>query len=79
MSLGGILLCITGTKTQTNRAVKIKLENVKTKQPQQLYESKLYRILLGGTGIPNVRWFGVEGDNNVLVMDELGPNVEDLF
>ncbi|KAK9211880.1 hypothetical protein WN943_001258 [Citrus x changshan-huyou] len=54
-------------------------ENVKTKHPQLLYESKLYRILQGGTGIPNVRWFGVEGDYNVLVMDLLGPSLEDLF
>ncbi|KAF7147614.1 hypothetical protein RHSIM_Rhsim03G0231400 [Rhododendron simsii] len=54
-------------------------ENVKTKHPQLLYESKLYRILQGGTGIPNVRWFGMEGDYNVLVMDLLGPSLEDLF
>ncbi|KAJ8773966.1 hypothetical protein K2173_009397 [Erythroxylum novogranatense] len=54
-------------------------ENVKTKHPQLMYESKLYKILQGGTGIPNVRWFGVEGDYNVLVMDLLGPSLEDLF
>ncbi|XP_020423528.1 casein kinase 1-like protein 1 [Prunus persica] len=68
-----------GTNIQTNEEVAIKLENVKTKHPQLLYESKLYRILQGGTGIPNVRWFGVEGDYNVLVMDLLGPSLEDLF
>ncbi|VAH76955.1 unnamed protein product [Triticum turgidum subsp. durum] len=54
-------------------------ENVKTKHPQLLYESKLYRVLQGGTGISNVKWFGVEGDYNVLVMDVLGPSLEDLF
>ena len=87
-------------------------ENVKTKHPQLLYESKLYKILQGGSkeissyyvihliflvsqflfyffiyktfltlaaGIPNVKWFGVEGDYNVLVMDLLGPSLEDLF
>ncbi|OAY82356.1 Casein kinase I isoform delta-like [Ananas comosus] len=75
-SFGEIYL---GTNVQTNEEVAIKLENVKTKHPQLLYESKLYRILLGGTGIPNVRWFGVEGDYNVLVMDLLGPSLEDLF
>ncbi|RZC91219.1 hypothetical protein C5167_027283 [Papaver somniferum] len=30
-------------------------------------------------GLPNVRWFGVEGDNNVLLMDLIGSNLESLF
>jgi len=30
-------------------------------------------------GVPYVRWFGVEGDFNVMVMDLLGPSLEDLF
>ena len=30
-------------------------------------------------GIPNIKWFGAEGDYNVLVMDLLGPSLEDLF
>ena len=57
----------------------MKLESVKTKHPQLLYESKLYRLLAGGIGIPNVRWFGVEGDYNIMVLDLLGPSLEDLF
>ncbi|XP_020587504.1 casein kinase I-like isoform X2 [Phalaenopsis equestris] len=75
-SFGEIYL---GTNVQTNEEVAIKFENIKTKHPQLLYESKLYRILQGGTGIPNVRWFGVEGEYNVLVMDLLGKSLEDLF
>ncbi|CAA6666131.1 unnamed protein product [Spirodela intermedia] len=75
-SFGEIYL---GTNIQTNEDVAIKLENAKTKHPQLLYEWKLYRILQGGNGIPNVRWYGVEGDYNVLVMDLLGPSLEDLF
>ncbi|MCO5610319.1 hypothetical protein L7F22_064555 [Adiantum nelumboides] len=55
------------------------LESVKSKHPQLMYESKLYRILQGGTGVPNIRWSGVEGDYNVLVLDLLGPSLEDLF
>ncbi|KAK9060520.1 hypothetical protein SSX86_021224 [Deinandra increscens subsp. villosa] len=75
-SFGEIYL---GSNLRTNEEVAIKLENVKTKHPQLLYESKLYKILQGGTGIPNVRWYGVEEDYNVLVMDLLGPSLEDLF
>ncbi|QCE02229.1 casein kinase 1-like protein 2 [Vigna unguiculata] len=75
-SFGEIYL---GTNFQTNEEVAIKLESVKTKHPQLLYESKLYKILQGGNGIPNVKWYGVEGEYNVLVMDLLGPSLEDLF
>ncbi|CAA3017432.1 casein kinase I-like [Olea europaea subsp. europaea] len=75
-SFGEIYL---GSNIQTNEEVAIKLENVRTKHPQLLYESKLYKLLQGGTGIPRISWFGVEGDYNALVMDLLGPSLEDLF
>ncbi|GIL54302.1 hypothetical protein Vafri_9875 [Volvox africanus] len=75
-SFGDIYL---GTNIQTGEEVAIKLESVKTRHAQLLYESKLYKILQGGVGIPNVRWYGVEGDYNVMVIDLLGPSLEDLF
>ena len=57
----------------------VKLESVKARHPQLLYQSKLYKILQGGMGIPHIRWYGQERDYNVLVMDLLGPSPEDLF
>ena len=75
-SFGDIYL---GIHIQTNEEVAIKLESVKSKHPQLLYESKLYKLLGGGIGIPSVRWFGVEGDYHIMVMDLLGPSLEDLF
>jgi serine/threonine protein kinase len=59
--------------------VAIKLEPIKSKSPQLQYESRVYKLLQGGVGIPNIYYFGTEGDYNVMVMDLLGPSLEDLF
>lgn len=75
-SFGDIYL---GTNITNQEEVAIKLESVKSKHPQLFYEAKLYKILAGGVGIPYVRWYGVEGEYNVMVMDLLGPSLEDLF
>ncbi|CAN0885965.1 Casein kinase 1-like protein 11 [Linum grandiflorum] len=68
-----------GVNVQTGEEVAVKLESVKTKHPQLQYESKLYMLLQGGTGIPHLKWFGVEADYNCMVIDLLGPSMEDLF
>ena len=90
-----------GVNVHTGEEVAIKLEPLKSKHPQLIYESKIYRVLQGGCkygmskhtllcsdvvcvcdlsdGIPGVKWFGSEGDYNVLVIDLLGPSLEDLF
>jgi len=44
----------------TGEEVAIKLESVRSKHPQLLYESKIYRVMAGVVGIPSVRWFGTE-------------------
>ncbi|TYH63251.1 hypothetical protein ES332_D07G178200v1 [Gossypium tomentosum] len=68
-----------GVNVQTGEEVAVKLESAKTKHPQLYYESKLYMLLQGGMGIPHLKWFGVETDYNVMVIDLLGPSLEDLF
>ncbi|CAO3633985.1 unnamed protein product [Cunninghamella blakesleeana] len=75
-SFGDIYL---GTNIVTNEEVAIKLESVKAKHPQLEYEAKVYKALSGGVGIPFVRWYGTECDYNAMVMDLLGPSLEDLF
>ncbi|AQK72737.1 Casein kinase 1 [Zea mays] len=68
-----------GVNVQSGEEVAIKLESVKSRHPQLHYESKLYMLLQGGTGIPHLKWFGVDGEYNVMVIDLLGPSLEDLF
>ncbi|XP_025887296.1 casein kinase 1-like protein 11 isoform X4 [Solanum lycopersicum] len=68
-----------GVNIQSGEEVAVKLEPVKTKHPQLHYESKLYMLLQGGTGIPHLKWFGVEGEYSAMVIDLLGPSLEDLF
>lgn len=36
-------------------------------------------MLQGTPGVPTIHWFGTEGDYNVMVLDLLGPSLEDLF
>ena len=36
-------------------------------------------VLLSSAGIPQVYYFGNEGLHNILVIDLLGPSLEDLF
>jgi len=72
----------TGTNIQTLEPVAIKLEPIKTRCPQLLYEARLYKLLHQGksvVGIPRVHWYGSEGDFNVMVIDLLGPSLEDCF
>lgn len=69
-SFGDIYLAINITNGEE---VAVKLESQKARHPQLLYESKLYKILQGGVGIPHIRWYGQEKDYNVLVMDFLDP------
>ncbi|KOX69875.1 Casein kinase I isoform alpha [Melipona quadrifasciata] len=75
-SFGDIYL---GINISNGEEVAVKLESVRARHPQLLYESKLYKILHGGIGIPHIRWYGQEREYNVLVMDLLGPSLEDLF
>lgn len=75
-SFGDIYL---GTNVISGEEVAVKVESIRAKHPQLEYESRVYRALAGGVGIPFVRYFGVEGNYNFMVVDLLGPSLEDLF
>ncbi|TPP67859.1 Casein kinase I alpha [Fasciola gigantica] len=78
-SFGDIYL---GHNISTGEEVAVKLEPSSARHPQLLYESRVYRILQNSLGVPKVHWFGNDGPQcryRAMVMDLLGPSLEDLF
>ncbi|KAG0180747.1 casein kinase I [Apophysomyces sp. BC1034] len=68
-----------GTNLLNNQQVAIKFEPRKSDAPQLRDEYRTYKILAGTTGVPTAYYFGQEGLHNILVIDLLGPSLEDLF
>lgn len=68
-----------GTNIINGMPVAIKFEPRKTEAPQLRDEYRTYKHLQGCEGIPNAYYFGQEGLHNILVIDLLGPSLEDLF
>jgi len=72
-----------GINPKTNQEVAIKFEDANSKNPQLFFEAKFYQYLLKDAtpdkGIPKVYYCSTEGDQNIMVMDLLGPSLEDLF
>ncbi|KAM3178524.1 Casein kinase I isoform alpha [Hymenolepis weldensis] len=78
-SFGEIFL---GINIETGEEVAVKLEKVSARHPQLYFESKVYKILASTPGLPHIQYFGLDGVNdvyNALVMDLLGPSLEELF
>ena len=48
-----------GVNIISGEEVAIKFESVKAKHPQLEYESKVYKTLAGGVGVPFVRWLAL--------------------
>ncbi|XP_023224556.1 casein kinase I-like [Centruroides sculpturatus] len=75
-SFGDIYL---GLNTENGEQVAVKLVSFTLKHSQVLIEYRVYNILQGGCGIPKIMWFGKYKHYNALVMELLGPSLEDLF
>ena len=68
-----------GVHTVAGKEVAIKLEPALSRNSPLKQESKIYKTLMGGTGVPWIMWSGRKGDYNVMIIDLLGPSLEDLF
>jgi len=67
------------TNIYTEKRVAVKLELRSARRPKLASEYKIYKTLEGGVGISRVHWFGRAGEYNALVLDILGPSLDDLF
>lgn len=58
--------------------VAIKIEETKNSFSQLTFESKVYRYLSDGINIPSAKLFNIDATRKALVMELLGPSLEDL-
>ena len=90
LGVGGCGSVYSGIHTVAGKEVAIKLEpaiphpshpsthHASSCTPLQ-QESRIYKTLQGGPGVPWMMWSGKKDGWNVMVIDLLGPSLEDLF
>ena len=75
-SFGHVYKCL---NIKTNKEYSIKIESNDNTNPQLLHEYKILKSLEGNEGIPNTYLFKNIGGESILIMDLLGPNLEDIL
>ena len=75
-SFGEIYL---GLDIQTGKEVAVKFEQLNVRRPQVIEEAKLLREFAGEPGFPKFMWYGKHDEFHIMVIELLGPSLEDLF
>lgn len=76
---GGFAEVFRALHVDTGEEVAIKCESAHVARPLLRHEAKVYSSLLGCDGFPSVRMLGSQGRTNCLVLDLLGPSLQDIF
>ena len=75
-SFGEIYLAI---DLQTGKEVAVKFESKAVRRPQVIEEAKLLREFEYEPNFPKFLYYGSEGDYFIMVIELLGPCLEDMF
>ncbi|KAI0987725.1 hypothetical protein GJ496_006490 [Pomphorhynchus laevis] len=65
--------------TETGNLVAVKTEIASGFHPQLTIEKKIYEELMGEVGFAKMYFYGIEKGYRIIVMDVLGPTLEELF
>ena len=68
-----------GLNRETNVNVAIKIDKLEVNKTKLNTEYELYNIVHEGIGFPSIIWKGIMNNKNIIIMEYLGPTLEDLF
>ena len=75
-SFGQIYQCI---NKKTNEILACKIESINELKPQLYHESKIMLLMRNCTGFPTCYEFRLTGQDKILIMDYLGPNLDTIM
>lgn len=75
-SFGQIYQCL---NKKTNEILACKIESINELKPQLYHESKILQLMKNSTGFPNFYEFILTGQDKILIMDYLGPNLDTIM
>uniref|UniRef100_A0A182PEC5 non-specific serine/threonine protein kinase n=1 Tax=Anopheles epiroticus TaxID=199890 RepID=A0A182PEC5_9DIPT len=79
IGMGSFCTVYIGLDVLSGEEVALKVDKCRDSQPLLSHEHKVYARFEGCAGFPRIHHFGQENGYNILVMDILGPSLEDLF